>query len=69
MIEIGFVYEILITFQLDPLVVSELSCWLSEEMPSRMKIIMSCSEASEDTSVFQIIKASLKHEDAFISVI
>ncbi|OXA64251.1 NACHT and WD repeat domain-containing protein 2 [Folsomia candida] len=54
--------------ELDPLVVSELSCWLSEEMPSRMKIIMSCSEASEDTSVFQIIKASLKHEDAFISV-
>lgn len=51
-------------FQLDPLILSELN-WLSEELPSRIKVVISCSE---DTPVFQHLKSSVKNEGAFLPV-
>jgi hypothetical protein len=46
-------------------VISELS-WMAEEMPVKVKLILSCSE---DTPIFESLKSSMKHEDAFVSVI
>ncbi|ODM93765.1 NACHT and WD repeat domain-containing protein 2 [Orchesella cincta] len=50
--------------ELSPLDIAELN-WLSEPLPPRVRMILSCSEG---TSVFQFLKTNLKQDGAFLAL-